>query len=893
MKFKDMCPGGKNSTNLLILFDKSNLVKLDYNDSMSLSSLLNYWRTQPRIFENITDWRTFPSRPARFVPFPQSLHPALITALLKKGYSNLYTHQLAAWEHVQSGHNPVIVSGTASGKTLAYNLPVINRLIQDENARALYLFPTKALGQDQIENLREILEIVNNHSDSSSQYHPVPLSVYDGDTPQHIRSAIRNAARLIISNPDMLHAGILPHHTGWSVFFKNLQFIVIDEIHSYRGVFGSHICNVFRRLKRIAKFYGADPQWIFTSATIANPVELAEHLSEETVSLVDNDGAPHGPRHFLIYNPPITDPTLGIRRSALLEINQLVNDLLKYKVQTIIFARARRTVEIILTYLRETVDLRKSKPINPNSANRVDEIRGYRGGYLPIQRREIEKGLRIGQVRAVVATNALELGIDIGGMGAVILVGYPGTIASTWQQAGRAGRSDETALALLVTTANPIDQFLANHPDYFYGRSPEHALVNPDNLLILLNHIRCAAFELPFNKDEPFGNVDSDQVKDYLEYLTESGLIHFSGGKFFWMADTYPAESITLRSASSDRVLLQEKQFQTSTTIGEVDIESAPRLVHPGAIYLHEAQTYHVDELNLDHHIAHLRSVEVDFYTLPQIDTTVNLLQINDQAEIQAESGPPATISHGEISVITQVIGFKRIKWYTHEILDSEDLALPPSELITTGFWLSLSENTVDKLRQERLWSNDPNNYGPNWPSQKERARTRDGFRCQVCNSLEQDHAHHVHHKKPFRTYSSYLEANQLNNLVTLCPTCHRRVETAHRIRSGLSGVAYSLGNLAPLFLMCDSRDLGIHSDPKSNLSGGAPTVVLYDLIPAGIGFSMRLFELHNELFRSAYELVSECGCSDGCPSCVGPGGENGSGGKMEALAILYALIER
>ena len=857
---------------------------------MSVSSLLNLWRTEPSIHENITDWRSFPSRPAHFVSLPKQLHPALLSALHEYGYNQLYTHQKEAWEHVHQGNNPVIVSGTASGKTLAYNLPVIDHLIQNCDARALYLFPTKALGQDQVENLRKFIEIATHYSDASATYHPVSLSVYDGDTPSHARPAIRSAARLIVSNPDMLHAGILPNHASWAEFFRNLKFVVIDEVHSYRGVFGSHVSNVLRRLKRIARFYGANPQWIFTSATIANPVELAEKLAEEPVSLIDEDGAPRGPRNFLIYNPPLLDKELGLRRSALLEVIRLTNDLLQYNVQTIIFGRARRTIELILTYLRETTDLSRSNSISPNITDKIGAIRGYRSGYLAKQRREIESGLRVGQVRAVVATNALELGIDIGGMGAVILVGYPGTIASTWQQSGRAGRSDEVSLAILVATPTPIDQFLANHPNYYYSRSPENALINPDNPLILLNHIRCAAFELPFKNDEPFGNVAGQQVEEYLEFLTNSDVLHYSGEKYFWMADSYPSEAITLRSATAQRVLLQINNNHHWSTIGEVDVESASRLVHPGAIYLHEAQSFLVDELDLDQHIARMRSIDVDFYTQPQIATAVELLDISDDKEVRGDFGPSASIIHGEIAVNTQVTGFKRIKWFTHEIMSIEQLSLPSSELTTTGFWLALNEATVDKLRQDKLWSNDPNDYGPNWESQKNQARARDSFRCQVCNLLEHERAHHVHHKKPFRLFSSYVVANQLNNLVTLCPTCHRRVESAIRIRSGLSGVAYSLVSLAPIFLMCDSRDLGVHSDSKSPLADGAPAVVIYDLVPAGIGFSLRLFELHTELFRSARDLVTECECTDGCPSCVGPGGEDGRGSKAEALAIFKAI---
>jgi DEAD/DEAH box helicase domain-containing protein len=857
---------------------------------MSIVSLLNRWRTEPNIYENITDWRSYPSHPARYVSLPDDLHPILTYALQQRGYKELYTHQLTTWQHVKNGNNPVIVSGTGSGKTLAYNLPVLDRLIQSADARGLYIFPTKALGQDQLENLRQLLDSTKNYPNTSMNYFPIPLASYDGDTPQHTRPTIRSAARLIISNMDMLHAGILPHHATWAEFFGNLQFIVIDEVHSYRGIFGSHVGNVLRRLKRISQFYGARPQWIFTSATIANPVELAEKLSEEPVVLVEEDGAPRGSRNFLLYNPPILDKDLGLRRSAMLEVVQLVEDLLQHNIQSIIFGRSRRTIELILTYLRETSDLNKSDYFSPTVLDRIEEIRGYRSGYLPKQRREIEGELRSGKVRAVVATNALELGIDIGGVDAIIMVGYPGTIASTWQQAGRAGRSDKSSLAVMVATPNPIDQFLANHPDYFHARTPEHALVNPDNLLILLSHIRCAAFELPFIKGEPFGNVSGDQVREFLEYLDQSGIIHFSGNKYFWMSDSYPAGSITLRSASAKRVLLQIPQNQIWTTIGEVDLESAPLLVHPGAIYIHEAQTFHVDDLEIDQHIARMRSVEVDFYTQPQTDTTINLTEIFDQVVIGRNPASTATIAHGEIKVISQVVGFKRIKWFTHEVLNIEELTLPPSDLDTTGFWISLSETTINCLRDEELWTNDPIDYGLNWAVQKEKTRVRDGFRCQLCNALENERAHDVHHKKPFRTFSSYLEANQIDNLITLCSTCHRKVEVSSRIRSGLAGVAYSLGNLAPFFLMCDARDLGVYSHPKSPLTGGAPTVVLYDLVPAGIGFSLRLYELHPELFKNAYELIADCECTDGCPSCVGPGGENGKGGKQEALAIYQAI---
>jgi DEAD/DEAH box helicase domain-containing protein len=690
----------------------------------------------------------------------------------------------------------------------------------------------------------------------------------------------------------MLHTGILPHHTRWVEFLSDLQFVVIDEVHAYRGVFGSHVANVIRRLKRVARFYGAAPQFILTSATIANPEELAERLIEEPVVLVDGDGSARGTRHFVLYNPPLVDRELGIRRSALLESVRLAQDLLQYDVQTIIFGRARRTVELILTYLRQS-DLPQSSSglkttgHNDHSDHRLpDSVRGYRSGYLPGMRREIERGLRQGEVRAVVATNALELGIDIGGMGASVLAGYPGTIAATWQQAGRAGRGSEASLAVLVTTASPLDQFLAKHPEYFFDRSPEHALINPDNLLILLAHLRCASFELPFWSGESFGNVPAEQLSEFLEFLREEGQVHRSGDKYFWMSDRYPAESLSLRSASSQRVLIQVPDEETWITIGEVDTESAPWMVHPEAIYMHEAQTYLVESLDLDLHQARMRPAEVDYYTEPRSETTVQLLEIFEESPV-----PGAIKRQGEINVTTQTVGFRKVRWFTHEQMGLGDLSLPPTDLQTTGYWIALSEETVAALRDQGLWTNDPNRYGQNWEGIKAQARARDGYRCQVCGIPEEGRAHDVHHKIPFRTFASYEQANQLHNLITLCPGCHRRVEAAVRMRSGLSGVGYALGNLAPFFLMCDTRDLGVHSDPSSPLAEGGPAVVIFDRVPAGIGFSQRLYEFHAELIQQAYELVSNCECIDGCPSCVGPAGENGVGGKKEALALLAKLV--
>ena len=851
---------------------------------MSLTRLLSNWNAEPSIAGNFDHVQYIPARPARYEALPDDLHPALRSALRAAGIPELYSHQADAWRRAQAGEHLVVVTGTASGKTLCYNLPVLDRLLRDSQARALYLFPTKALAQDQLAGLDQLNVSLRQQLGPQADL-PV-IGVYDGDTPNHQRPAVRKNARLLLSNPDMLHTGILPHHTNWVEFFANLRYVVIDEIHIYRGVFGSHVANVLRRLKRVAAFYGAYPQFVLTSATIANPAEFARRLVEQAVALIDEDGAARGPKQFVIYNPPVVDQDTGLRRSSLQESVRLADDLLAYNVQTILFGRSRRTVELILTYLRERAAGDSTSLVDPQ-----EQIRGYRSGYLPQQRRAIERGLRQGQVRAVVATNALELGIDIGQMGASVLVGYPGTVAATWQQAGRAGRGQETSLAVLVATADPLDQFLASHPDYLFERSPESALINPDNLLILLEHLRCAAFELPFQRGDGFGSLPPDQLAEFLDFLSQSGDVHASGERFFWMADRYPAQAVSLRSASSDTIQLQVWGPETEggaagpTVIGQVDRVSATWLVHPQAIYLHEGRSFYVEELDLEHKAAKLVPNFGDFYTLPHQETTVALIEQFDQAPVAG-----GIKAHGEIQVTTQLVGFRKVRWYTHENLGSGTLEMPPSELLTTGYWLGLAPETVERLAGQGLWSNAPNQYGPNWSAQRDLARQRDEYRCRVCAAPENGRRHHVHHLTPFRAFTSYLQANQLANLITVCPSCHRRVEINVRVRSGLAGLAFTLGHLAPLFLMCDSADLGVHSDPQSALVDGQPAVVIYDHIPAGIGFSQRLFEIHDELVQRAYELVASCKCSDGCPSCVGPGGENGSGGKQEALAILSEL---
>lgn len=826
---------------------------------MSLKKLLDRWQSDPEIADNIAVWHSTPARPAQTRPLPADLPHPLAEALEKSGIHALYTHQCQAWRLARSGLNVILTSGTASGKTLAYNLPVLASLLEHLQERALYLFPTKALAQDQLAALKRL-----------SRFASPSASIYDGDTPARERAAIRRNARILLSNPDMLHGGILPHHTLWADFFRKLKFVIIDEAHTYRGVFGSHVANLIRRLKRIAAFYGSAPQFLLASATIANPKELAERLIEAPVHLIETDGSPRGERHFLIYNPPIADAALGLRKSSLSEAVRLIADLLSAGVQTIAFVRSRRSVEMLLKYLQ---------------ADQGDgSVRGYRSGYLPAQRREIERGLREGTVRAVTATNALELGIDIGSLDAAVLVGYPGSLSSLHQQAGRAGRGTETALAILVASSAPLDQYLVRHPNYIFERPIEQALLDPNHLLILLDHLRCAMFELPFQENEEFGALPASAIRPYLDFLVSGREAHASQGNYYWMTDSYPAASISLRSASPKQIILQTMQEDKIQTIGTVDGESAIWMVHPGAIYLHEGQTYFVNSLNLEEKTTRLSPAECDYYTEAIRQTSVELLSVAAQEPLATHQK-----SWGELRITTLVTGFLKRRWYTHENLGEEPLDLPPSVLQTTGYWLSLAEATIEALRAEGAWSNDANDYGPGWKALREAIRSRDGFRCRVCGAPEETRQHDVHHRIPFRAFPSTEQANQPENLVTLCPSCHRKAEENVRIRSGLAGLAYVLGKLAPLFLMCDPADLGGHIEPAAGPLG-AVAVVLYDLAPAGIGFSQKLFEVHESLLGKALELVETCACQDGCPSCVGPGGENGYGSKRETIAILRQI---
>ena len=596
-------------------------------------------------------------------------------------------------------------------------------------------------------------------------------------------------------------------------------------------------------------------------------------MTGEDLVVVEQDGAPHGRKTTILYNPPIVHEETGIRKSATSEVIRLAGNLLDRSIQVLIFGRSRRGVEMLLRQLRQQQNDDPAK------------YHAYRSGYLAADRRRIESDMRTGKLRAVAATNALELGIDIGGVDAVLMTGYPGSVSGLRQQAGRAGRKMADSVAVLVASGSPIDQYLMSHPEYLTGRSPESALIDPDHPVILLGHLECAAFELPFRENEPFGTVNSDLLTEYMQFMAQSGKVNLASGRYFWTDTAYPASNLSLRSSDSRSISLISEVNGTNQTIGEVDYLSSLWMVHPNAIYLHEGNTYFVKSLDLEKSEAILQPVDEDYYT--ETVQKVTLVKINEQ---EAEYYPGSKTTYGEIQVTTEITGFKKILWNSREIISVEPLTLPPSTMRTTAYWMSLSDEMVNVLREQLLWNSDPNDYGPNWDRIRNAVRERDQFRCQVCGLQESGKAHHVHHKTPLRSFHSLDEANRMENLITLCPNCHKLAESNVKIRSGLAGLGYAMGQLAPLFLMCDSSDLGTLTDPASNIADGRPAVIIYDQINAGIGLSRKCFDMHEQIIASAHELVSRCACLDGCPSCVGPGGENGTGGKIETLAILEKL---
>ena len=780
-----------------------------------LGGILDDLLTSPSTGPCITATRHFPARPPVLVPFPASLDPRIGDAVRARGIDELYSHQAHAWDRIAKGQHVVVVTPTASGKTLCYNLPALQALVHQPDARILYLFPTKALAQDQLAELEEL----------ARQLPEMRMFTYDGDTPQDARRAVRARANLVLTNPDMLHSGILPHHTKWATLFQNLRYVVIDELHAYRGVFGSHLANVLRRLRRICRHYGSAPQFIMASATIANPGELASRLIGEPVEEITESGAPTGDKVFVCYNPPVVNQELGIRAPYLGEAARFAIRFLREKIATIVFAQSRLATEVLLTSIKSGV---------ADKTGDSGIVRGYRGGYLPTRRRAVEKGLREGEVLGVVSTNALELGVDIGHLDVAVLAGYPGAIASLWQQAGRAGRRSGRSVALLVATSAPLDQFMVTHPDYLFGTPPEHARVNPNNPFILVNHLKCAAFELPIAEDERFGELD---VRKFLAALDDEGVLHHAGRHWHWAAETYPADHTSLRTVTTDNFLVidttarDEKQTKRRQIIAEVDWGSAFASIYPKAIYLVESEPYEVQELHFredEEKVAYVKRVAVDYFTDAISAKGVWILQ-------RLAEGPsaPYQAEQGEVLVAEKVVGFKKIKMGTLENVGSGEVELPQQEMQTTAAWLTVAPETLARASSSR-----------------------------------------------------------------------------EELIDGLRAVTYLLHHLAPIFLLCDIRDLGSWLGDTTPATSGAvatrestkrrlmdaaqfnPTIYLYDSHAGGIGLAEHVFEILPDLLRRGLDTLETCACRDGCPSCVGPVNEVGRKAKSTARSLLRALTD-
>lgn len=748
---------------------------------------------------NVAHWQVLPARAGDYAPFPEELDGGLRRLLRARGVERLYRHQADAWRHVRAGDNAVLVTPTASGKTLAYNLPILAHCLRDAGATALYLFPTKALARDQQAELAAM---------AGAGGLPVPAIAYDGDTPAAARAAAREQGRIVITNPDMLHAGMLPHHPKWSRFLAGLRFVVIDELHVYRGVFGSHLANVIRRLKRVAAFYGARPSFICCSATIGNPLELARRIIEEDAVLIDRNGAPAGERHFLLYNPPLLDPLRGTRRNVIHEAHEIAVRLLRRRVKTIVFARARTRAELITAYVRQS--LGGGPPDRPVSDRPAPDrpktdgaaVASYRGGYLPDERRRIERGLRDGSLFGVVSTNALELGIDIGGLDASVMAGFPGTIASCWQQAGRSGRADELALSILIASPAPIDQFVVRHPEYLFAASPESGHVDPDNVHVLLDQLKCAVFELPYRDDA----VETARAGEALRYLREQGVVHHAGGAWYWSDRAYPAEQVSLRTAAAENVVIVEAGGGARRVVGEMDRVSAKMLLYEGAVYLHGGERYRVERLDLGERLCTVVRSTADYFTEAVARTDLRLL--HREEETRSACG----LLLGDILVRMQPTGFRKIRYRTHEPIGRGGIDLPAEEMHTRAAAILFSGDTA---------------AGRSFAALADRPR-----------------------------------------------------------RAVLSRLGHLIRNVAPVFLLCDVRDLGV-AERARDPDLGVPALYLYDACPGGSGLAEGFRDDADRILRGCRDLVAGCGCARGCPSCIGPFESRGYDAKASMLSFL------
>ncbi len=743
--------------------------------------------------DRITGSLMIPGREASWAPLPDALPPALAAALRGRGIDRLYSHQAQAWDAVRSGKDIVVVTPTASGKSLCYTLPVVSAAMARQ-AKSLFLFPTKALAQDQVAELLEL-----NRSGNLG----LKAFTFDGDTPGDARQAIRLHGDIVVSNPDMLHQAILPHHTKWAQFFENLQYVVIDEVHTYRGVFGSHVANVLRRLQRVCTFYGSKPQFILCSATIGNPKAHAEALIEREVEAITESGAPTGDKHVLLWNPPVVNPDLGLRASARSQSNRIARLAIRAGLKTLVFAQSRTMVEVLTKYLKDVFDHDPRKP---------PRIRAYRGGYLPNERRDTEQAMRAGRVDGIVSTSALELGVDIGSLDVVVLNGYPGSIAATWQRFGRAGRRQKPSLGVLVASSTPLDQYLIRHPEFFSSATPEQARIHPDQALILLDHIRCAAFELPFLRGELFGPNDATP---FLEVLGETEVLHQENGRWEWIADSYPANAVSLRSVADGNFVVVDRTDGRQQIIAEVDYSAAALTLYEGAIHMIQATPYQVEKLDWEGRKAYVTRTHVDYYTDAIDYTKLKVLERFDGANAGAGNA-----QHGEVHVLRRVPGYKKIRYYTHENIGYGPITLPDHEMHTSAVWWQLPQQALERAfesRQEAL----------------------DGF-------LGAAYALHI-----VATVAVMAEARDLQKAVG----------------SGDGG----------WFAVTDGRGRGQLRTPDGapaapeQTSAFTPTVFLYDNFPGGVGLSEPLWRRQAELVRLASELVAACDCRGGCPACVGP----------------------
>ncbi|QQP95027.1 DEAD/DEAH box helicase [Lysobacter enzymogenes] len=776
-------------------------------------------RLQRRYGARITGHFTVPGREGRYAPLPEDLPEPLKTALRARGIDRLYSHQAEAWQAAQAGEHVAVVTPTASGKSLCYTLPVVSAAMTS-GAKALYLFPTKALAQDQVAELLEL----NRAGDLG-----VKAFTFDGDTPGDARQAIRLHGDIVVSNPDMLHQAILPHHTKWAQFFENLRYVVIDEVHTYRGVFGSHVAGVLRRLKRICAFYGVSPQFILCSATIGNPQAHAEALIEQPVRAILDSGAPTGDKHVLLWNPPVINADLGLRASARSQSNRIARIAIKAGLKTLVFAQTRLMVEVLTKYLKDVFDSDPRKPAR---------IRAYRGGYLPSERREAERAMRDGRIDGIVATSALELGVDIGSLDVVVLNGYPGSVAATWQRFGRAGRRQQPSLGVMVASSQPLDQYVVRHPDFFADASPEHARIAPDQPLILFDHIRCAAFELPFLHGESFGPVDPAV---FLEALAETGVVHREGERWEWIADSYPANAVSLRSVADGNFVVVDRSDGRQTIIAEVDYSAAALTLYEGAIHMIQSVPYQVERLDWDGRKAYVTRTHVDYYTDSIDYTKLKVLERFDGCD--AGRGDS---HHGEVHVVRRVAGYKKIRYYTHESIGYGPVNLPDQELHTTALWWQLPQGVLLSRfasRQDAL----------------------DGF-------LGAAHALHI-----VATVAVMADARDLQK---------------------------SVGNGDGAWFATQDKDgrgqiRGDGNDSAAlvgDVQQFVPTVYLYDNFPGGVGLSEPLWRRQAELVLRARELVEGCDCRAGCPACVGPvlaSDEDGGGATPRALALqVLRLLE-